>query len=86
MMDNIIPLGGILIFILTSLMWIRTELGKRPSFKHLEEDYQRKDVCNETVKRIEEKLNHIPQMQKTLQKIEIKLGQLEILIRNNGRR
>ena len=84
-MDSIIPLGGLLIFILASLMWVRTELGKKPSFKHLEEDYQRKDVCNETVRRIEEKLSCIPQMQETLQKIEVKLGKLEVLIKNNGR-
>ncbi len=84
-MDNVIPLGGLLIFILASLMWTRTELGKKPSFKRMEEDYQRKDVCGETVKRIEGKLEYIPQMQETLQKIEIRLGQLEILIRSNGR-
>jgi len=115
-MDTAVPLGGFLILILASLMWIRTELGKKPSlkhleedyqrkdvcgetvkrmrteldkkpsFKHLEEDYQRKDVCNETVKRIEEKLSYIPQMQETLQKIEVKLGKLEVLIKNNGRK
>ena len=63
------------------LIGIGIKVSKHPTFKDLSKkehfirkDLQRKDVCEQIHKSVDEKLNIIPEMQKVIMKIALKVG------------
>jgi len=68
--------GGLLFFMLSSLIAVKVSLTNRPTFKDLKskaEELQRKDMCEQIHQQVNEKLDLIPGMQKTLTKIATKM-------------
>jgi len=68
--------------VVTTLVAISVKLKDHPTFN----DVTTKDTCNEKHKVIDEKLGCIPEIKETLKRLEIKLGQIEVLIKQNGKK
>ena len=66
-----LPISGLIILTIASIISIKADLTKRPTFGHIEDDYQRKDVCKVITKNIDEKLERI---EKGVDKILFKNG------------
>jgi hypothetical protein len=66
------------IFIL-GLIAVNKEVGKRPTFKDADERYKKTEVCNEIHKSVNEKLECLPEVKKSLTQIETKI---DILLSN----
>ncbi|MDD4980266.1 MAG: hypothetical protein PHC54_03195 [Candidatus Omnitrophica bacterium] len=79
-MEIFIPTGG-LVFIITSLIAVKVELAKRPTFKDTDERYKKSEVCNEIHKAANEKLNCIPEIKTKVTQIETKM---DLLLTKNG--
>ena len=75
-----IPIGLMVLFI-GGLIAVNKEIAKRPTFKETEDKYTEIKLCNEIHKRVDEKLDCIPDIKKTVTQIETKI---DILLRNNG--
>ena len=78
MQELIIP-GSLIFLCIGSLIAVRVEMTKRPTFKYGEEHYQEQKVCEQIQKNITDKIQHIPEMRDRLIGIETKL---DILITN----
>ena len=74
-----IPIGLMVLFI-GGLIAVNKEIAKRPTFKETEDKYTEIKLCNEIHKRVDEKLDCIPDIKKTVTQIETKI---DILLRNN---
>ena len=75
-----IPVGLMVLFI-GGLIVVNKEIAKRPTFKETEDKYTEIKLCNEIHKRVDEKLDCIPDIKKTVTQIETKI---DILLKNNG--
>lgn len=77
-----IPAG----LVVAGLIAINIKLKERPTFK----DITTKDMCDEKHKTIDEKLERMDKaiwtITDTTQRIEVKLGQIEVFIKNNGKK
>jgi len=73
-----IPIGSLFLFVVTSIVAVKVGLTKRPTFKDTEKRYRKIEVCDETV---QEKLNCIPDIKKTVTQIETKI---DIFLSKNG--
>ena len=78
MQEYIIP-GSLLLFCIGGLVVVKVELAKRPTFDQANKKYKEENVCDEVHKRVDEKLECIPGMEKRQVRIETKL---DILIEN----
>jgi len=65
--------------ILTTLLYLKSELPKRPTFKEADDKYKSQVACDEIVKRIEEHIECIPEMRETITRVETKV---DILLKN----
>jgi len=86
-MGYIIP-GSLLVFMIGSLIAVKVELSKRPTFKDLSkkehllrEDLRRKDLCEQTHKSVDEKLSCLPEIKDTVTTIKTKI---EMFLQKNG--
>ena len=75
-----IPIGLMILFI-GGLIVVNKEIIKRPTFKDTDDKYKNKEVCDEIHKSVNEKLECIPDIKKTVIQIETKI---DILLKNNG--
>ena len=69
--------GGLFVFMIGSLVAVKVGLANRPTFEDLKkkaDELQRKDLCAQINKSVEEKLGLIPKMRDTLIKIAAKMG------------
>lgn len=71
--------GGLLLFLISSLVVINKEITKRPTYKDVEDKYTEIKLCKEIHKTVNEKLDCLPEMKKSLTQIETKI---DILIKN----
>ncbi len=62
--------GGLLVFMIGSLIAVKVELAKRPTLDDTDEKYKNKEVCDEIHKSVDEKLSCIPEIKETV--IEIR--------------
>ena len=69
--------GGMLLFLITSIIWVKTEITKRPTCNEVDKKYVPKESCDIITKNFQEKLECIPEMKKSIVRIETKL---EILL------
>ncbi len=70
-MEALLPVGGLLLFLLGRVMSVRAGLEKRPTFKEADERYKKSEVCNEIHKAAEEKLKCIPEIKAEVTKTRI---------------
>ena len=75
-----LPIGLMALFI-SGLIAVNKEIAKRPTFKETDDKYTEIKLCNEMHKRVDEKLDCIPEIKKTVTQIETKI---DILLKNNG--
>jgi len=75
-----IPAGAVIIL----LIGLSVQLKDHPTFKQADERYPNINVCNEKHKAVDEKLACFSEVKETVQRMEIKLGQIEILLKRNG--
>ncbi len=68
-MEYILP-GGLLVFMIGSLIIVNTKLAKRPTFGEANRLYKEKSVCDEIHKAVTEKLDCIPEIKETVIRIE----------------
>ena len=80
-MEHYLPIGGILLFILTSIVYVKTEITKRPTWDDTKKTYVPKGECNIITKDFNKKLDCIPEMKDAIARIETKL---DIWIGKNG--
>ena len=75
-MEKLIPYipAGIVVAVMVGLS---VKLKDHPTWK----DVTAKDVCDEKHKAIDDKLNCIPEMKDALNDIKVKMGQIEVLLR-----
>jgi len=69
--------GGLLSLMIVSLVAVKVGLANRPTYDDMKEkadELQRKDLCEEIRKSINEKLDLIPKMERTLIKMAAKMG------------
>ena len=72
---------GLLVFFITSLVAVKVELSRRPSYKEIDTTHQKKELCDEIHRNVNEKLECLPEIKTTLTQVETKI---DILLRNNG--
>lgn len=72
-MEQYIPISGLLVFLISSLVVINKELSKRITFKEAEDKYKEKNVCDEIHRSVNEKLACLPDVKKSLTQIETKI-------------
>jgi len=75
-----VPISLMILFI-GGLIAVNREIVKRPTFKDTDDKYKNKEVCDEIHKSVDEKLDCIPAINKTVTQIETKI---DILLKNNG--
>jgi len=80
MVQAILPYG-LFVLMVGSLIVVKVDSSKKPTFKDVDKTYQRQDVAQQIQKSVDEKLDCIPSIKKTVIQIETKL---DILLRNNG--
>lgn len=80
-MEYIIP-GGFLVFMIGSLIAVKVELGKRPTFRDTDDKYKEVKVCDVIHKSVDEKLSCIPEIKKTVIQIETKI---DMFLAKNGK-
>jgi hypothetical protein len=73
--------GGLLVFFISGLIALNKQITDRPTFKDVDRNYKKIEVCDEIHKSIEEKLSYLPEIQKSITQIETKM---DILLKNNG--
>ena len=78
--DHIIPIGGLILFAVTSIVWIKTEMTKRPTYDETNDKYTAKDSCRLITQHFQDTLNCIPDMKESMTRIETKL---DIWMKNN---
>ena len=69
--------GSLLSLMIVSLVAVKVGLANRPTYddmKEKAEELQRKDLCEEIRMSINEKLDLIPKMERTLIKMAAKMG------------
>jgi len=71
--------GGLLVFLISGLVVLNKEVSRRPTFKELEDKYTEVKLCKEIHKSVNEKLECLPEVKKTLTQIETKI---DILLKN----
>jgi len=71
--------GGLLVFFISGLVVLNKEVSRRPTFKELEDKYTEVKLCKEIHKSVNEKLECLPEVKKTLTQIETKI---DILLKN----
>lgn len=76
---DLIPLGGMFLFILGSIVAVKVGLEKRPTFTHTDETYQGVKLCEEVHKRVDEHLKCLPEIKESIVRIETKI---DLAIRN----
>jgi len=74
--EEVLLNGGVFLFLLTSLVAVKVELSKRPTFRDSEKKFRDQPVCDERHKSVEEKLNCIPEVKDTLARVETKVDLL----------
>ena len=80
MPTELIPFGLILL-VISSLMVVKDKLKDKISHKEAEDKFQEIKLCKEIHKSVNEKLNCLPEMKKSLTQIEIKI---DTLLKNNN--
>ena len=75
-MESLIVSGGLLVFFISGLVCLNKEVTKRPTYKEADDRYKKTEVCDEIHKSVNEKLDCLPMMQKTLIQIETKMDTL----------
>jgi len=73
--------GAITTIIIGSLIMVNKELVRRPTFEDVDKIAPKKEVCIEVHKSVNEKLECIPDIKKSVIQIETKI---DILLNNNG--
>ena len=68
-----LPLGGLIIFGIGSIVAVKVGLGKKPSYKEVDKIYVRKEVCNKEHEYVKEKLDCIPEIKETVTEIKTKI-------------
>ncbi|NHZ87179.1 MAG: hypothetical protein GWP19_15115 [Planctomycetia bacterium] len=81
-MEQIAISSGLLMLGIGSLIAVKVGLKDRPTFKEANSRYKEANVCDEIHKNVNEKLDCIPEIKKSVVQIETKL---DILI-NNGKK
>lgn len=64
---------GMLIFIFGSLLAVKYDMAKRPTFKEADDRYKDVGVCDEKHKNVDEKLDCIPEIKETVIEIKTKI-------------
>jgi len=75
-----LPIGGLLIFIISSLIAVKVNLKDKVSYKDANDRYKETKVCNAIHDAVNEKLECIPDIKKTVIQIETKI---DILLKKN---
>ena len=76
-MEYIVP-GGLLAFMIGSLIVVKVELAKRPTLKDADDKYKNKEVCDEIHKSVDEKLSCIPEIKETVIEIRTILKERDV--------
>lgn len=71
-MELIIP-SGLFLLMIGSIIAVKVELAKRPTFKDTDEKYKEVKVCDVIHKSVTEKLKCIPDIKTTVTQIETKI-------------
>lgn len=74
--------GGLLVFFISGLIILNKQIVERPTFKDADRRYKEAKVCDEIHKAVNEKLECIPAIKKTVTQIETKI---DILLKNNAK-
>ena len=80
-MEYIFPIS-LATLMIGSLIAVKVQLAKKPSYKDANKMYQDKKVCEEIHKSVSEKLECIPDIKKTVTQIETKI---DIFLERNGK-
>ena len=79
-----IPAGLVIAF----LIGLSVKIKDQPTFDQVEETYRRISWCKVTHKAVDKELRCFIEMRDDIQKIDVKLGQIEVLmkmvLKNNG--
>lgn len=75
-LTDIVPIGALMVFYITSLIVANKEISKRPTFKEIEDKYTEQKVCQAIHKSVDEKLECIPKIKSTVDQIEVKVDML----------
>lgn len=58
-MNEYIPIGTLAVMIIGTLLKVNSDMQRRPTFSHLDNDYRRKDMCNQMHGELKEDLKEI---------------------------
>lgn len=78
-----LPLGGLAVLIIGSIIAVKVELAKRPTFKDTDAKYKDTKVCDEIHKSVDEKLACIPDIKEKVTQIATKI---DIFLEANGKK
>jgi len=88
-MEQLIPyLPSAIVVIL--LITLSVKLRDHPTYSDVEDTYTRKDVCKQIHDKVDSRLSSLEgtsgEIRDVVNRIEVKLGQIEVLIKNNGKK
>lgn len=78
-----LPWGALVVFIIGSVIAVKVELAKRPTFKDADKKYKGSQVCDEIHKSVDEKLKCLPDIKTSVTQIETKI---DIFLAQNGKK
>lgn len=58
-MENILPIGSLFLMLIGGLITVKVELGKRPTFKEVEDRFVEEKVCGERSKNMQSDIKEI---------------------------
>ncbi len=74
--------AGLIIFGISSLIAVKVGLEKRLTFRDSEKRYQKKELCDEIHKSVDEKLACLPDIKSEVTEIKTKI---DIFLQKNGK-
>lgn len=74
--SEIIPIGALTLFYIMGLVAANKEISKRPTFREIEDKYTEAKVCKAIHTAVDEKLECLPEIKKTVAQIEVKIDML----------
>ena len=76
------PVAGLILLVVGSIVAVKVQLAKRPTFKEADSRYQNEKVCDTIHKSVDEKLKCLPAIKKSVTEIETKIN---IFLEKNGK-
>ena len=76
------PVAGLILLVAGSIVAVKVQLAKRPTFKEADSRYKNEKVCDAVHKSVDEKLSCIPEIKETVTEIKTKI---DIFLEKNGK-